>query len=171
MNSKTKIAIGIHVIIMLLVLVPPVLLRLTGETLYIETDKMDPRSLFRGHYAILGYLPAQNILSPEMANTSRETGKAVYVVLTTDRPAQFISVGLEKPNLQPGQACIVGRARGMGNWRENTKNESVDFPQIAQFFAPKKEAQELEGLRGENLLAKVKTSRGCNATLVGLEAL
>ncbi|MBU0766389.1 GDYXXLXY domain-containing protein [Patescibacteria group bacterium] len=169
--KRTFIAIGIQVAIMVLVLVPPLMVIMTGTTVYLETDKMDPRSLFRGHFAILGYLPAQDILPKEMGDESRKTGKPIYVTFTTDRPAKFVGVSLEKPKSISGQVCIVGRARGSGGWNGNEENkESVDFPQIAQYFAPKKEAKEIEGMRGDNLLAVVKVTGGCNAVLKGLES-
>lgn len=170
--KKTFIAVGIHVVIMILVLISPVLLSLTGKVVYLETDKMDPRSLFRGHYAILGYLAAQNVLPKQMAEEARRLGKPVYVTLTTDRPAEFVSVSLERPKLEENQVCIVGRSRGRGGFGARANSfESIDFPQIAQYFAPKKEAKEIETMRGDDLLAKVKTSKKCNAVLVGLEQL
>ena len=156
---------------MVLVLIPPLLVQFTGKTLYLETEKMDPRSLFRGHFAILGYQAAQNIVTDAMAEESEKTGKPVYVIVTTDRPAQFVSVSLDRPDLANNQACIVGRVRGWGGWTREENLQSVDFPQIAQYFAPKKEAKAIEGLRGEDLLAKVKVSSRCNAVLVGLEPL
>lgn len=169
--KRTFIAIGIQIAIMVLVLVPPLLTLATGTTVYLETDKMDPRSLFRGHFAVLGYLEAQDILPYEMAEESRDTGKPVYVTFTTDRPAQFVAVSLEKPEPAPGQICLIGRARGDRGWRRDgdLTKESVDFPQIAQYFAPKKEAQEIQGMTGENLLAVVRVNSNCKAVLEGLE--
>lgn len=159
--NKTWLAVGAHLALTVMVLVPPLLVRATGTTVYLETEKMDPRSLFRGHFVILGYKVAQGIVPQDLKLESKQTGKAVYVTVTIDRPGRFVSIGLEPPELEEGQACLVGRVRGWG--------DSVDFPQIAQFFAPRKEAQELERLRGEDLLAHVKTTPGCNAVLQGLE--
>lgn len=160
--KKTWIAVGVQLALMVVVLVPPLLVRATGTTVYLETEKMDPRALFRGHFVILGYTVAQGIVSPEIARESQETGKPVYVTVTTDRPARFVRVGTETPELEPGEACLVGRVRGWG--------DAVDFPQIAQYFAPKRDARKLEGLRGRDLLARVKSSGSCNAVLEGLEA-
>lgn len=165
---RTLIAVAIHAAILILVLVPPLFVRATGTTVYLETEKMDPRSLFRGHYVILGYKIAQGIVETPDGNRSRSRRQAgsgdnvVYVKMTTDRPARFVSVSEEPPELRPGEACIVGRKRGWGG--------SVDFPQIAQFFAERDEALRLEGLRGDDLLAEVKTSGGCDAVLLGLVA-
>lgn len=172
--KKTFIAIGVHVVLMLLVFIGPMIVMATGKTVYLETEKMDPRSLLRGHYAILGYQVAQNVLPISIGTASRETGKPVYVVVTTDRPAQFVNVTLSKPELKAGQACIVGRARGNQRWRRfgegEIRMESVDFPQIAQFFASKDDAKSLESARGDNLLAVVRANGKCNAVLKGLES-
>lgn len=160
-GRKTWLAVAVQLALMLAVLVPPLVVRATGTTVYLETDKMDPRALFRGHYVILGYQVAQGIVDAELERRSKETGKPVYVTVTTDRPARFVGVGLEKPEPGPGEVCLTGRVRGFGG--------AVDFPQIAQFFAPQKDAKELERQRGENLLARVRVTDGCDAVLAGLE--
>lgn len=157
---RTVIAVGIHVAILVLVLVPPLWVRATGTAVFLETEKMDPRALFRGHYVILGYKLAQGVVDQGSRSNPGTGDNVVYVKMTTDRPARFVSVSERPPELKPGEACIVGRKRGRGG--------SVDFPQIAQFFAARDEARRLEGLRGEELLAKVRTSRRCNAILLDL---
>lgn len=157
---RTLIAVGIHVAILVLVLLPPLWVRATGTAVFLETEKMDPRALFRGHYVILGYKLAQGVSVSESGRRPGEGGNVVYVKITTDRPARFVSVSEQPPELRPGEACIIGRKRGWGG--------SVDFPQIAQFFAARDEAQRLEELRGDDLLAEVRTSSGCNAVLLGL---
>lgn len=161
-GRKTWLAVLVQLALMLAVLVPPMVVRATGATVYLETDKMDPRALFRGRYVILGYEVAQGIVDEELARRAQETGRPVYVTVTTDRPAAFVAVSLEKPDPGPGQACLTGRVRG---W-----DGAVDFPQIAQFFAPEERAKELEGRRGENLLARVKVTEGCDGVLEDLEA-
>ena len=62
MRTRTAIAVAIHLTIRALVLAPPLWVRATGTAVYLETRKMDPRSLFRGHYVILGYALAQGIV-------------------------------------------------------------------------------------------------------------
>lgn len=165
MSKAMKMAVGVQFAILCLVLINPLLVRATGTIVYLETEKMDPRSLFRGDYVILGYQLAQGILTKEMATEAKQHGKPVYVTITTTRPAEFVSVSFDKPELAEGQACIVGRSRGV--WL--SRGYAVDFPQIAQFFVPEGEGRELEQARGDDLLAKVATSGGCNAVLIGLE--
>ena len=172
LGKATVIAVAVQLAIIAIIPVQPLWVRATGTTVYLETEKMDPRALFRGHYAILGYQVAQNIVPEEMARASKETGGPVYVTVTTERPGRFVAVSLERPELGEGQACLVGRVRGFGSLDRTSPEsslESVDFPQIAQYFASEEEARRIEGARGDDLLAKVATSRGCNAQLVGLE--
>ncbi len=157
---KTVLAVGIHLVIFFLVLIPPLWVRSTGTAVFLETEKTDPRALFRGHYVILGYKLAQGIVPTGSASKPGAGDNVVYVKMTTERPAKFVSVSPQPPELGQGEACIVGRKRGQGG--------AVDFPQIAQFFAARDKAKRLEGLRGEDLLAEVRTNRGCDAVLLGL---
>ena len=161
MNRRITLAVAVQVIIMVLVLVPPLVIRATGTVVYLETEKMDPRALFRGDYVILGYKVAQGILSQEQERQARSTAMPVYVSVSTERPGRFMGVSFEAPAATQGQACIVGRARG---W-----TGSVDFPQIAQFFVPEGTGRALESARGENLLARIAVSKGCKAVLLGLD--
>lgn len=172
----TFIAVAVHLAIIAIIPIQPLWVRATGTIVYLETEKMDPRSLFRGHYAILGYQVAQEVVPAVMAAASKETGKPVYVTVSTERPGRFVAVSLERPELRGGEACIIGRVRGWGSLgamnagqAPEDSRESVDFPQIAQYFASADEAHRVETARGDNLLAKVATSGSCNAQLVGLQ--
>lgn len=158
--SRTLVAVGIHVAILVLVLIPPLWVRATGTTVFLETEKMDPRALFRGHYVILGYKLAQGIVPDRKRGRPGAGDNTVYVTITTGRPAKFVAVSDRPPDLHQGEACIVGRRRG---W-----DGSVDFPQIAQFFAAREEARRLERERGADLLAEATTDPSCNAVLVDL---
>ena len=155
--NRLLIATLTQTAMMLLVLVGPTWVSLTGKEILLETEKMDPRSLFRGDYVILGYQEAQGILG-EGTQGRRDP---VYVVFSTEQPARYLRHGFEPPtDLADNEACIVGRTRG---W-----SESVDFPQIAQYFVPEGTGRALEDARGDNLLARVKTSDGCKAVLLEL---
>jgi len=161
MNRKTAIAVVVQLAIMILVLVPPLIVRATGSTVYLETEKMDPRALFRGDFVILGYKIAQDILGKEQVKSLPQS-TPVYVTVTTERPGRFVAVGFEKPDLQEGQACLIGRIRGWSG--------AVDFPQIAQYFVPEGTGRVLDSARGEDLLARAAVAGNCKAVLVGLEA-
>jgi uncharacterized membrane-anchored protein len=179
MNHKTWIAVGVQVAAMIWILVPPALLARTGTTAYLETEKMDPRALFRGDYVILGYRQAQGIVPAEMAQQARRERRPVYVTFTTDRPGRFVAVSLERPEPAAGQVCIAGRPRTpvrprpriAGQQAPETTPEpvAVDFPAIAQYFVPEGEGRALEAQRGEDLLARVAVNDRCQAVLLGLE--
>jgi len=160
MTRRIVIAVAVQLLVMGLVLVQPLMIRSSGTVSWLETEKMDPRSLARGDYVILGYQLAQGILSDAQQRRFKG-GAAVYVTISSERPARFIAVAARRPELSEGQACLVGRARGHGG--------SVDFPQIAQFFVPEGRGRALEAARGDDLLARVASNSDCKAVLLGLE--
>jgi uncharacterized membrane-anchored protein len=160
MNQRIRLAVALQVLIMIGVLVPPLAVMYTGTTVYLETEGIDPRALLRGDYAILGYRVGRTVLSPAEAEAARTSGRLVFVVVTTDRPARFVSAAFTRPRLGPGEACLVGRSRGDG---------SIDFPQIAQYFVPEGQGRAIEAQRGEGLLARISVTDRCNAVLTGLE--
>ena len=163
MNKKLILAIASQVALMLVGLVGPLAVETTGTTVYLETRPVDPRALFRGDYVTLGYAVGQSGIDAALTRESRESGKPIYVTVTTDRPARFLAAGLERPDLEPGQACLRGRLRRLGS------GTTVDFPQIAQYFVREGEGREIERQLGRGLLAEVKVNRRCDAVLVGLE--
>ena len=164
MTVKTWFAIAAQALLMLVGLVSPLAVKTTGTTAYLETAPVDPRALFRGDYVTLGYAVGEGILTEKMATEALETGEPVYVTVTTDRPARFVAVELGRPELEPGQVCLIGRVRRIG------PQGAVDFPQIAQYFVAEGEGREIERRVGEDLLAEIKVTPRCNAVLVGLEA-
>jgi uncharacterized membrane-anchored protein len=105
-------------------------------------------------------LTADQIARFEQAGREK---KMIYVTLTQDRPAKLVSIDFKKPDLAPAQACIAAR---VGHWTEWDKD--VSFPQISQYFVPEGEGKLLER-NLESLLARVRTTNGCNAVLLGLE--
>ena len=99
MNRKTVIAVAIQLIAMTWVVLPPIWVARTGTVAYLETEKMDPRALFRGDYVILGYKRAQEIVPTEMAQQANRERRPVYVTFTTERPGQFVAVSLPIPRI------------------------------------------------------------------------
>jgi len=174
MKRATIVAVIVQLIAMTWVVIPPIWLARTGTVTWLETEKMDPRALFRGDYVILGYKRAQEVVPAEMAQQAQREGRPVYVIFTTERPARFVDVSLRPPAPADGRVCIVGRVR-IFRWDRAADGSptqpayAVDFPQIAQYFVPEGEGHELERARGENLLARVAVNDRCDAVLLGLE--
>ncbi|KKW38522.1 hypothetical protein A2454_00285 [Candidatus Peribacteria bacterium RIFOXYC2_FULL_55_14] len=171
MKRTLFIAVALQVFIMVLVLIPPLIVTGTGTHVFLETRRVDPRELFRGDYVILDY-PIGDQVPLDLAREAYEGRDSLYITVTTDRPATFVQAGLQRPELQPGQACIVARADESvrWDWAEGTGRSSVFFPQISQYFVPEGEGKELE-TNLENMVAEVVASSRCNAVVVDLELL
>ena len=152
MNRRHLIAVAVAVGAMLFALVPPLWVSATGDEVYLRIEPVDPLSLFRGNYVDLRY--DVNLALPD----GIEWDESVYVVLTDDRPAVAVRATTDRPDLAPGEFCLRGRAR----------SDSVDFPQLEQFFVTPERGREIEtNLR--RYLAVVKVTGGCRAILVDLE--
>jgi uncharacterized membrane-anchored protein len=166
MSKSLKIALAIQVLIMLSVLIPPVITKATGTEVFLETERVDPRALFRGDYVILSY-PIGRDVSKELAKKALESGDLVYVTVSLDKPAKFISASTEKPNLDRGQACLVARVDESMRWNEEV---SLSFPQISQFFVPEGTGRGIESDLN-TMAAKIATTKSCNAVLLNLDYL
>lgn len=152
MTRRHLIAIAVGVAAMLAALLPPLWVNATGEQVYLEIEPVDPLSLFRGNYVDLRYNDDVDI--PDEIDVD----DAVYVVFTDDRPASAVRVSVGRPDLDPGEFCMRGRAR----------SDSVDFPQLEQFFVTPEKGREIEDELGR-YLAVIKVTDGCRAVLVDLE--
>lgn len=152
MMRRHVIAVAVAMATMLVALVPPLWVSATGDEVYLQIEPVDPLSLFRGNYVDLRYDVDVDIPS------EIDWDDAVYVVLTGDRPAVALRATADRPDLAPGEFCMRGRAR----------SDSVDFPQLEQFFVTPEKGREIEtNLRRH--LAVIKVTGGCRAILVDLE--
>jgi len=139
---------------------------MAGQRIYLQTERLDPRSLFRGDYVRLTY-PIAAEVPDQIKNNARELDSLIYVTVTKDRPAKFVRANLKKPKLKDGEACIAARPNGGGWWRGRAR---VSFPQIAVYFVPEGEGRELER-NLDKMVAEVAVTKGCNAVVLGLEHL
>ena len=152
MTRRHVIAVAVAFGAMLVALLPPLWVSATGETVYLAIEPVDPLSLFRGNYVDLRYDVDVDI--PD----ELDYDDAVYVVFTDDRPANARRATVDRPDLAPGEFCMRGRAR----------SNSVDFPQLEQFFVTPEKGREIEtNLR--QYVAVIKVTGGCRAILVDLE--
>ena len=166
MSKPLKIALAIQVLIMLSVLIPPVITKFIGTEVYLETERVDPRALFRGDYVILSY-PIGNNVPLEIAEKALAEGGLVYITVSLDKPAKFIEASLEKPSLGQGEACIAARVDEYMRWG---KEVSLSFPQISQFFVPEGTGRDIENDLN-TMAAKIATTKSCNAVLLDLDYL
>lgn len=166
MSKSLKIALAIQVLIMVCVLVPPLLTKATGTEVFLETERVDPRALFRGDYVILSY-PIRNEVPRSLVQEAYENGDIIYVTVTTDKPAKYIGASLSRPSLAPGQACLAARADEAFRWNPEAR---VTFPQIAQFFVPEGTGKAIEQ-NLDTMIATAVTTKSCNAVLLDLDYL
>lgn len=114
----------------------------TGQEIKVKTIPVDPRSLFRGNYARLGYefsTVDSNFFSDE---ENLRTGEVVYVSLKQDEDGFYTlsSASLEKP---AGEIFLTGRADRIRYRGQKLKSYTLNFG-IEAFFAPKEKALALE---------------------------
>jgi len=114
----------------------------TGEEIKIKTIPVDPRSLFRGNYALLRYDISEIKLSdlPEGENKIRQ-GEIVYVSLQRgeDEYYQMSAASLDKPS-----HGIYLRGRIQNNRYHSPQDKFRVKYGIEAFFAPKQSALALE---------------------------
>ncbi len=153
MTRRHIVAIAVGLAAMLLTLGPPLWIRSTGDEVALALAPVDPLSLFRGNYVDLRY--DVDIEVPRDV----DWGDGVFVVFDDARPANAVRVTTDKPSLEPGETCVLGRAYS-----------EVEFPALEQYFVTPEEGSRLEGQLG-NLVGVLKTTGSCRAVLVRLEPI
>ena len=126
----------------------------TGREIVLKTEPVDPRDLFRGHYARLTYeisrLPVEKVNGLKALKTRCRSGvnpglkgRFVFVALTpgTDGYWHFAAAALDKPPPAPKGAVII-RGRLRRSWC-GASNVWIAYG-IERYYAPKEKALELE---------------------------
>ena len=138
----------------------------TGEELRMKTVPVDPRSLFRGNYALLQYeinmIDNHYFDSPE----SLRNGEVVYVTLKQGPGEMFTldSASTVKPTTG---IFLRGRIEGPG-WGFPATFYRVNYG-IEAYFAPKEEALSLERELRDGGVAVLMVSAGGKARLKSVE--
>ena len=151
MTRRHVVAVAIGIATMLLALAQPLWIRATGDEVALALQPVDPLSLFRGNYVDLRY--DVDIEVPRDA----EWGEAVFVVFDNARPANALRTTTERPSLQPGETCVLGRA-----------GSAVEFPALEQYFVTAEEGRRLETNLGD-MVGILKTTGSCRAVLTAIE--
>ncbi len=151
MTRRHVIAVGVALLSMLVVLVPPLWVRATGDEVTLEIRPVDPLSLFRGNYVDLRY----DIGLPRDAP---DDDGAVYAVFADERPGRLLRVVEDRPDLDDGEFCVRGEVM----------YGDVTFPHLEQFFVTPERGRELEQRLGE-MVAVLKVTGRCRAVLVDIE--
>ena len=135
----------------------------TGQAVRLATMPVDPRSLFRGHYARLDYEIARidSDLFPGL--TDLRHGEVVYVLL--DQQAGIAQVAGVSLSIPTAGLFIRGRLQHPSTGR---KQQQLKYG-IEAFFAPKDKAIALEKqLAAGGVVAIVMVSAGGKAALQGI---
>jgi len=156
-RSSVGIAIGVAIVLQFFVLsgmvVKAAMPLWTGSEVRVMTLPVDPRSMFRGNYAVLNY-EFSTLPSDALTDTSSlRPGVIVYVVLQADENGlyHFAGASLDKP---AGGVFLRGRIAG------NYSPYRIKFG-IEAFFAPKKKALQLEqDLRDSGVAVLMVTESG-----------
>ncbi len=157
-------AIALQVLILIGMVVNAALPLMTGTDIAVRTRPVDPRDLFRGNYAQLGYdfsrVPLQELVSA----APLRTGEVVYVSLREGRDGlhEFAAASLEQPD---DGLFLRGRVEYVME-----DQVSVLFG-IEAFFAPKESALALEQTLRERAVARLAVSESGRARIraVGAE--
>jgi len=132
---------------------------LTGEEVLIEVvEPVDPRDVFRGQYAVLGY--SITTINASMLATEPDEGETVYVTLNQEGEYW---VATDASTERPDATCIRGEV-------ESVSGETVRVSYgIENFFAEPEEARRIEEERWRSDVAGiVAVDSGCGSVLRGV---
>lgn len=167
MRRTLLIAIAAAITLQILVLVGMVgvaaLPLLTGTEIHVRTQPIDPRDLFRGNYARLGYEFSMIDATELPSEPVVRAGEVVYITLqqTDDRLHEFASASLQKP-----ESGIFLR----GRVEYSTGEQFSVLYGIEAYFAPFEEALELERELRDRAVATLAVSAGGRARLKAIQA-
>lgn len=147
-----------------------VLLR-TGKEVVLDVVPVDPRSLFRGDYVILGY----DISSVEgrLLSGAIDSGQVLYVTIAMDADAKWKPVAISPAwpaKIEPGQMVLKARS-------ETTVANATSPPAIIRvrygiesYFVPEGTGRVLETqVRDRRIAALVAVDRSGNSAIKGLK--
>ncbi|HEX6927707.1 MAG TPA: GDYXXLXY domain-containing protein [Gammaproteobacteria bacterium] len=124
----------------------------TGEPVLLETQPIDPRSLFRGDYVRLDYAINNINLDAVAGDDAFERHDDVYVVLEKDGPYHRpVAVYNNEPAASGETVVIRGRVRAVSDRRWNPETRKMEqVPNVTvrygieNYFVPEGTGRELE---------------------------
>lgn len=135
----------------------------SGQVIELETEPIDPRSLFRGDYVRLNYTISALISTDLGGDDEFAKFDRVYVVMTPgEHYWEPVSIHRTRPDVGQGQLAIKGEVTGPSGWAcENCL--SVRYG-IENYFVPEGEGRDLEQPKeGEVMSILVAVDRFGNA--------
>lgn len=170
MRRRTGFLVGIlfELLAIFGLFVPYVLLTSSGTDVTLRTVPVDPRSVFRGDYVVLGYEAGTDIPFAQLANEKNELPSSAFVVLEKKGDVyERVAVSRTQPTLKEGQVCL----RGVNQWSFSDVPQPVTlvFPDIAQYFVEEDLGREFESARNAHrLLVNISVSPSCTAVVKGV---
>lgn len=128
----------------------------TGTPILLETQPIDPRSLFRGDFVRLNYAISDLKLNELEGDDEFRENDTIYVVLEEGKAYwQAVSVHRHWPDASVGQLTIKGRVVSLGDtWQTGTGRivhnaVGVEYG-IEDYFVPEGEGRDLERPSSDN---------------------
>jgi len=169
MRRRTGFLVGIlfELLAIFGLFVPYVLLTSGGTDVVLRTIPVDPQSIFRGEYVMLGYAAASDIPYAQLADEENNLVPAAYVVLEKKGDTfERVAVTKQKPELKEGQVCLRGVTQSFFG---PSQPVTLVLPDIAQYFVEEGLGRELESARNAHrLLVDVAVSPSCVAVIKGV---
>jgi len=124
----------------------------TGTPIVLETQPIDPRSLFQGDYVRLNYTISTLGVADLPADRPFKKHGRIYVLLRRGDPYwEPISIHHERPASPPDHVVLKGTVVGMGNRRWNPDLRSWEATEhlmvrygIENYFVPEGEGRDVE---------------------------
>lgn len=138
----------------------------TGTAVLLETQPIDPRSLFSGDYVSLNYSISNISLGIVPGEKQFQYGDDVYLALQSNGGFWTpVLISKTSPTPVPGQTIIRGKAQ---NLQDNTL---YIWYGIEQYYVPEGKGKDLETLANQKQLSvKVKIDKFGRAAIAGLLA-
>lgn len=151
----------------------------TGTPILLETQPIDPRSLFRGDYVRLNYKISRLTLKDIDGDDEFERYDRFYLVLQPgERYWEPVSIHHAMPKLNTGQVAIKGTVKYVNNriWNNKARTEedrkySILTARygIENYFVPEGTGMELERPRdGKRVELRVAVDKSGNAGIKGV---
>jgi uncharacterized membrane-anchored protein len=119
---------------------------ITGRPILLETEPIDPRSLFRGDYVRLNYTISSLDYANIEGDNDFERHDRVYVMLRKDKKFwHAVSIHHEMPAHGPDSVIIRGEAQYSGIWTGSESRDGINVNYgIENYFVPEGEGMALE---------------------------
>ena len=151
---------------------------ITGKAILLETEPIDPRSLFRGDYVRLNYAISSLDYAEVEGDNDFERHDDVYVMLREgEKFWEAVSIHREMPAHGLESVVIRGEAQYSGIWTGGESRDGINVRYgIENYFVPEGEGMALERpAEGEEVTIMVAVDEAgasaIKAVLVGGEVL